>query len=65
MGQMGEDRRYILGKTCRDLRAIRNVIEVVTENPEWSNERDAIIVVRRALGPVIDDLNSLLVEEKE
>lgn len=60
MIQMDEGREYLLGKVCRDLRAIRNVIEMVAENPDWSNEREAIIVVRRALGPIIDDPDSLL-----
>ena len=45
-----------LKEACDDLMAVRSVLLTVSDHPEYANAAQALKVVDRALGPVIDDI---------
>lgn len=57
---VNEDSGYILMKAQKDLKAICSVAEVVEAYPEWSAEIDMLRTMKRALQPIIDDIQSAI-----
>ena len=51
-----QDNNQLLKFACEDLRAIQTVITTVEDHPVYDSDHDTLIVVRRALGPIISDI---------
>lgn len=50
------DSNQMIKFCCEELRAIQSVIQVAEEHTEYANEHETLIVVRRALEPIIGDI---------
>lgn len=50
------DRNQLIKFACEDLRAIQTVITMAEDHPVYSNDHEALIVVRRALDNIIKDI---------
>ena len=51
-----QDNNQLLKLACEDLRAVQTVITTVEDHPVYDSDHDTLIVVRRALGPIISDI---------
>ena len=45
---------------CEDLQAVQTVVTLVEDHPVYSDEHEMLIVVRRALEPIIGDLKKII-----
>ena len=45
---------------CEDLQAVQTVVTLVEDHPVYSDEHEMLIVVRRALEPIIGDLQKII-----
>ena len=55
-----DDSNQQLKFACEDLQAIQAVILVAEDHPEYANEHEMLIVVRRALAPIITDIQDAI-----
>ena len=55
-----EDSRTQLRFICEDLRAVQTLMATIEGEKAVSCERETLIVVLRALGPIISDLENVL-----
>lgn len=51
------DSNQLIKFACEDLEAIRSVILAAEDHPEYGNGYEMLTVVRRALDPIIRDMN--------
>lgn len=51
-----QDNNQLLKFACEDLRAIQTVITTVEDHSVYDSDHDTLIVVRRALCPIISDI---------
>lgn len=49
------DSRNLLRFACEDLKALKEVVQVVEDQKDWPNEREMLTVVLRALDSIISD----------
>ena len=54
------DSNQLVKIACEDLQAIQAVILVAEDHPEYANEHEMLIVVRRALAPIITDIQDAI-----
>ena len=45
---------------CEDLQAVQTVITMAEDHPVYSDDHEVLIVVRRALEPIISDLQNAI-----
>ena len=51
-----QDSTELIRLACEDLQAVQSVITMSEDHPVYANDHEALIVVRRALGPIISDI---------
>lgn len=55
-----DDSRNLLRFACEDLIALKSVVQVVEDQKDWPNEREMLMVVLRALDPIIRDIQEVV-----
>lgn len=55
-----DDSRNLLRFACEDLKALKSVVQVVEDQKDWPNEREMLMVVLRALDPIIRDIQEVV-----
>ena len=55
-----DDSNQLLKIACEDLQALQAVILAAEDHPEYVNEHEMLIVVRRALAPIITDIQDAI-----
>ena len=50
------DSNQLIRFSCEELRAIRSVLLTVEDHPEYGNEHEMLVVVRKILEPTIGDM---------
>lgn len=55
-----DDSSNLLRFACEDLKALKSVVQVVEDQKDWPNEREMLIVVLRALDPIIRDIQEVV-----
>ena len=55
-----DDSRNLLRFACEDLKALKSVVQVVEDQKDWPNEREMLMVVLRALDPIIRDIQEIV-----
>lgn len=50
------DSNQLIKFCCEEIMAIHSVILVAEDHTEYANEHEVLMVVRRALEPIIDDM---------
>lgn len=51
-----QDSAELIKLACEDLQALQAVISMSEDHPVYANDREALMVVRRALGTIISDI---------
>ena len=51
-----QDSTELIRLACEDLQAVQSVITMSEDHPVYANDHEALIVVRRALDPIISDI---------
>ena len=51
-----QDNNQLLKFACEDLRAVQTVITMAEDHPVYDSGHETLIVVRRALDPIISDI---------
>lgn len=54
------DSNQKLVRACDDLRAVKAIISAVEDHPEDTAEKAVLAVTRRALEPIIDDIQEVI-----
>lgn len=55
-----DDSNQLLKFAREDLQALQAVILAAEDHPEYANEHEMLIVVRRALAPIITDIQDAI-----
>lgn len=55
-----DDTNQQLKFICEDLQAVQTVITMAEDHPVYSDDHEVLIVVRRALEPIISDLQKAI-----
>ena len=55
-----DDSNQLLKFACEDLQALQAAILAAEDHPEYANEHEMLIVVRRALAPIITDIQDAI-----
>ena len=50
------DSNQLIRFSCEELRAIRSVLLTVEDHPEYGNEHEMLVIVRKILEPIIGDM---------
>ena len=51
-----QDNNQLLKFACEDIRAVQTVITTAEDHPVYDSGHETLIVVRRALEPIINDI---------